>query len=1751
MEEVPAAGPCESSDLDADGGFARPSGGRCHARGDEDLPPVRILAIDGGGTRGIIPAKLIEYISRKTGRPIHELFDYVAGSSIGGILACGTFGVRDGRPLMDSSNLVQELTDAMQRIFSKSPFSRAKAAVVGSRGPFLSPEPFEKLLAELGSGARLTDVAAFVLVTAFDIEERSPLVFSTAQALRSPAHNVRLCDIALATSAAPLLFPPARLHIPGIYTHKDYGTFIDGWLVQNNPSLLAYAEAARVFPGRKVLLLNLGTGDADEPLSWAETRQWGALRWIEPLFQCMLGGANESAALAARQLLGDDFLRLSPRVPPEIDRMADASPANLTSLARAVETQVMIILGLPSRAPVPPDHEPLRRLRPQLLTGDSLARLDAFVDRLVAASDHPGARRGRPHAGLLPRDFAVQPRRPAMAAQPVATLSDAGVYGTSVLSFEDICFWARLPKSAEAGSKRPRAGTQRASSIVSMAQRTGSGILRTASEALGIQQSGRVPILRGVSGSLRPRTMTLILGPALSGKSALLRILAKQHGELRRAGFLDGKVYLDGKPAASRPDFNRRVIFVSQLDSVHYPQLTVEETLRFAARMKRPHGSERDSGDIRSADVRAMNAGMAMHLSRVKDSIVGDQAVRGISGGEKRRLSVAVQLAAGAYSVILMDQPTDGLDASASLELCRALRELSLTGASVLCSLLQPSWELYEMFDRLILLSNGDCLYNGPGRLAPVEHFEAHGFTNAEGLSPPDFLVSVAAKVAAGGAAAHDRLPLPASLPSAPKADPPDQADISDISESRIELKRRYPRPWHAQIRILYARSNQLLFRNPKPAVTRFVETAVISFVLATLFCNTPATMQGATNRIAFFQASLLVWAFTALNKIEPNYEHRRVMHKQAEERMYRPDLWVIAHTLSEIPRLFCEVLLFSLIVYFAVGLQPAGFRFGRFLLVIFQMTLIADASILFLSLSLPRKEMCSSLAPVVPAIFFIFGGFLVPKTALPSWWVWARYLSFYSYPLEALAINELLDIPLSDVPGGGTAVLEAFGFQASAEWYGYNVLVSFAYWILWLVASILAALHVRSRRPFSSVPVSTSEPAAANTAASPGGSKRSLPVSSRSASALAPTIPTRTATRNSEASATAVDPSVHVHVSVDVDVLGPAPVSSALTFVDVSYFVPGEHEGETKRLLDNVTGVVESGTLTALMGESGSGKTTLLDVLANRKTTGKVTGEIKLNGRPRDDSFKRVSGYVEQFDLLFPTMTVREAVVLSALLRLDARTPRGDKIAAAEGALRDLDLEPSGRLVIGTLQGGGIPVEMRKRVCIAMELVPRPAILFLDEPTTGLDSTAALRIGQLLRRIAGAGQATVATMHQPSGQLFGLFDRLILLRSGGVPIYSGELGQRGSGFFAHLATLGFELPPFKNAADWAIEIAGGRAFEAGAGAGAGAGAAAECDADVDAVAASFREGPPGRRLRDRVAALDAQLVSAGPAPAPERPPFARQVAILAGRKLRWLWRERETLAVRVLSNVLVAVIAGTAWYQLGGDQPGARLRLSALYALTLYFYFRAMAEITMHCALREVYYREKSQGIVSPLVQQVSDFAINASFALANTVLFCVIMYPLVGFQLSGNLAYALLVCCAWTLACSSFTELLALALPIAPMAMSVASGALALGAFFTGFMMPGPDMPRAYVWLYYLLWFRYPFEGLAASELSGLVFSDCPPALAAAGACFPDGAALLARYDLRPDRQWANVGILAGYWLAFEALKGLALHRINHLRR
>jgi ABC-type multidrug transport system ATPase subunit len=294
---------------------------------------------------------------------------------------------------------------------------------------------------------------------------------------------------------------------------------------------------------------------------------------------------------------------------------------------------------------------------------------------------------------------------------------------------------------------------------------------------------------------------------------------------------------------------------------------------------------------------------------------------------------------------------------------------------------------------------------------------------------------------------------------------------------------------------------------------------------------------------------------------------------------------------------------------------------------------------------------------------------------------------------------------------------------------------------------------------------------------------------------------------------------------------LGPAVDTSArsklpfeplsLTFKDICYDVPrpksstGEKQNDsevgedTLRLLRHVSGAFRPGVLTALMGASGAGKTTLMDVLAGRKTGGSISGEVHVNGFPKNQAtFARVMGYCEQEDVHLPQATVSEALHFSATLRLPSTVDKKTRTDFVEEVLALTELDRLRDAHIGELGVSGLSVEQRKRLTIAVELVANPSIVFMDEPTTGLDARAAGLVMSTVRATVNTGRTVVCTIHQPSIDIFEAFDELLVLKPGGMCVYFGPLGFEAQALIAYFSAIPgvHSIRPRHNPANWMLE---------------------------------------------------------------------------------------------------------------------------------------------------------------------------------------------------------------------------------------------------------------------------------------------------------------------------------------------------------
>jgi len=300
----------------------------------------RILSIDGGGIRGIIPATILAAIEERTQKPIAELFDLIAGTSTGGILTLGlTKPTQSGHPEFTAQRLCELYKEELPFIF-RNPQSWM--------GNLLSPKynasRIQKVLKQWLGDCQLKSALTDVLIPCYDIENRSPHIFRSRWARMQSHHDFLMRDVATATGATPTMFCPARIPIP---CADGFLSLVDGGVFANNPAIYAFAEVSAMFLAKKenYLLVSLGTGGATRPLTSASVNFWGYVQWSRPMIELVAESSSESVHAQMSYLLAPTdhqrYYRFQVEFPKHIDYALDnASNDKIQGLFLAAKTFV-------------------------------------------------------------------------------------------------------------------------------------------------------------------------------------------------------------------------------------------------------------------------------------------------------------------------------------------------------------------------------------------------------------------------------------------------------------------------------------------------------------------------------------------------------------------------------------------------------------------------------------------------------------------------------------------------------------------------------------------------------------------------------------------------------------------------------------------------------------------------------------------------------------------------------------------------------------------------------------------------------------------------------------------------------------------------------------------------------------------------------------------------------------------------------------------------------------------------------------------------------------------------------------------------------------------------------------------------------------------------------------------------------------------------------------------------------------------
>ncbi len=308
----------------------------------------KVLSIDGGGIRGIIPAMILAEIEDQPGKPIAEMFDLIAGTSTGGILALGLAMPGDGgKPRYKAEELIELYEKEGLRIFSR-PAGHRIDSLEGIAEERYPSEGVEQVLAEYFGEVRLKDALTRILITSYEIQLRIPFFFRSERAKNSPDYDFPMGQVARATSAAPTYFEPAKVEAED---PVDYYALVDGGVFANNPAMCVYVEARRILeaedsPDTDILVVSMGTGQLTDRLRYEEAAGWGLLGWARPIIDVVFDGVSDTVDFQLKELLppSKDRTRRYYRFQRELVEVSDAmdnvSPENLRDLKLLAATMI-------------------------------------------------------------------------------------------------------------------------------------------------------------------------------------------------------------------------------------------------------------------------------------------------------------------------------------------------------------------------------------------------------------------------------------------------------------------------------------------------------------------------------------------------------------------------------------------------------------------------------------------------------------------------------------------------------------------------------------------------------------------------------------------------------------------------------------------------------------------------------------------------------------------------------------------------------------------------------------------------------------------------------------------------------------------------------------------------------------------------------------------------------------------------------------------------------------------------------------------------------------------------------------------------------------------------------------------------------------------------------------------------------------------------------------------------------------------
>ncbi|KAL7131980.1 hypothetical protein ABFS83_12G041400 [Erythranthe nasuta] len=1244
-------------------------------------------------------------------------------------------------------------------------------------------------------------------------------------------------------------------------------------------------------------------------------------------------------------------------------------------------------------------------------------------------------------------------------------------------------------------------------------------------------------ILNNVTGILKPSRMTLLLGPPSSGKTTLLLALA---------GMLDPDLKFSGNVTYNGHTMKefipqRTAAYISQND-VHIGEMTVRETLAFSARCqgvgsnhemlaelsrREKEANIKPDADVdvymKAAAIEGQEASIVtdyiikiLGLDICADTLVGDEMTRGISGGQKKRVTTG-EILVGPAKALFMDEISTGLDSSTTFQIVNSIRQsIHTLKGTVLISLLQPEPETYDLFDDIILISEGRIVYQGP-RENVLEFFESMGFKCPERKGVADFLQEVTSKKDQQQYWACDTDKPYRFISVTEFAESFESFHVGRRLNTELAISfdktkshpaalttRKYGVGKKELLKACTSRQLLLMRRNSFIFIFKLFQLSIMAIISMTLFLRPKMHRDNlADGRIfagALFYAITTV-TFNGMAEIAMTIQKLPVFFKQRNFSFFPAWAFALPVWILSIPVTVVEIGVFTVLTYYEIGFDPNFGRFVKyFLVLLFQ---IQTASSLFRLIGATGRNMiiANTFGFFVLLLVFALSGFVLSRENVKKWWIWGYYISPMMYAQNAIMVNEFTGHSWKHVSTNanmslGVEVLESLGYFSGAYWYWIGIGALLGTMILLNSLCVLAMTYLNPLgKPQAVLPENENE----------------------------------VSTVNNEKKRKVVLP-LEPH---------------SITFDEVKYSVdmPQEmkNQGATEDrlvLLKGVSGAFRPGVLTALMGVSGAGKTTLMDVLAGRKTGGYIEGNITISGYPkRQETFARISGYCEQNDIHSPCVTVYEALIFSAWLRLPSEIDSETRKAFVENVMELVELTSLRGGLIGLPGVNGLSTEQRKRLTIAVELVANPSIIFMDEPTSGLDARAAAIVMRTVRNTVNTGRTVVCTIHQPSIDIFESFDELLLMKRGGQEIYVGPLGRHSCNLIEYFE--GIEgvtrIRDGYNPATWMLEVTS---------------SAQEMILGVD-----FSQLYKNSELYRRNKALINELSTPPPGTrdlhfqTQYSQPFLTQCIACLWKQHLSYWRNPLYSAVRILYTIFLAILFGSIFWDLGSKrrtQQEIFNAMGSMYASVFFLGVQIASSVQPVVSVeRSVFYRERAAGLYSALPYAFGQAVIEIPYGFAQAITYGTIVYAMIGFEWTAAKYWWYIYFMFFSLLYFTFYGMMAVALtPNHHISNIISFFFYALWNLFSGFIIPRPRTPVWWRWFHWANPVAWTLYGLVTSQ-----FGDVSDELEITKQ--PVREFLTSYFGFRHDFIGVVAVMVAGFGVVFAFVFAFAVKALNFQKR